>query len=87
MKASYTKGGAGAQFFAGEGIWGVFHFFNKADRWTASGAEFIMKQGNEPLIDTASGKPVVLHLGLDVADPILAVFKGRSLGCVADVAK
>ena len=92
VKASVKFGGPEITFSEHEGIWAVFRFFNKADRWTPAGAgqslEWIIRAGKDPM-KLQNGKALTVHFELDMAGAP-AVFQSgyfSRLACVADVAR
>ena len=92
VKAAVQFGGPEITFSEHEGIWAVFRFFNKADRWTPAGSgqslEWIIRAGKDPM-KLPNGKPLTVHFELDMAGAP-AVFQNgyfSRFACVADVAK
>jgi len=92
VKASVKLGGPELSFSEHEGLWAVFHFFNKADRWTPAGAgqslEWIIRAGKDPM-KLPSGTPLTVHFELDMgaAPPLFQAGFFSRLACVADVAR
>ena len=91
VQASVKLGGPDIAFSDAEGIWAVFRFFNRADRWTPAGAgyslEWIIRAGKDPM--KVNGKPLIVHFELDMAGAP-AVFQAgyfSRLACVSDVAR
>jgi type VI secretion system protein ImpL len=91
VKASVKLGGPDISFSDSEGTWAVFHFFNRADRWTPAGSgyslEWIIRAGRDPM--KVNGKPLIVHFELDMAGAP-AVFQAgyfSRLACVSDVAR
>ncbi len=91
-KASVKFGGPEITFSEHEGIWAVFHFFNKADRWTPAGAgqslEWIIRAGKDPM-KLPNGKPLTVHFELDMggAPAVFQTGYFSRLACVADVGR
>ena len=91
VKASVKLGGPEISFSDADGTWSVFHFFNRADRWTPSGAgyslEWIIRAGKDPM--KVNGKPLIVHFGLDMAGApaVFQVGYFSRLACVSDVAR
>jgi len=91
VKASVKLGGPDISFSDADGIWSVFRFFNRADRWTPNGTgyslEWVIRAGKDPM--KVNGKPLIVHFGLDMAGSP-AVFQAgffSRLSCVSDVAR
>ncbi len=91
VQATVKLGGPDIAFSEAEGIWAVFRFFNRADRWTPAGAgyslEWIIRAGKDPM--KVNGKPLIVHFELDMAGAP-AVFQAgyfSRLACVSDVAR
>jgi type VI secretion system protein ImpL len=75
-----------------DGLWAVFQFFNKAERWTPAGAgqmlEWVIRIGKDP-VTLPNGKPVTVRFELDMngAPPIFQKGYFARMGCVAEVAR
>jgi type VI secretion system protein ImpL len=92
VKASAKLGGPELTYSEHEGIWAVFRFFNKADRWTPAGAgqslEWIIRAGKDPM-KLPNGKALTVHFELDMAatPPVFQAGYFTRFACVADVAR
>jgi type VI secretion system protein ImpL len=91
-KASVKFGGPEITFDEHDGIWSVFRFFNKADRWTPAGngqsLEWIIRAGKDPM-KLPNGKPLTVHFELDMAGApaVFQVGYFSRLACVSEVAR
>ncbi len=91
VRASVKLGGPDISFSDAEGTWAVFHFFNRADRWTPAGSgyslEWIIRAGKDPM--KVNGKPLIVHFELDMAGApaVFQVGYFSRLACVSDVAR
>lgn len=87
-----VKGGSELGWVDLDGLWAVFKFFTRADRFQSSGHgqifEWGLKAGADPL-KGPGGKPLVARLELDMGDtpPVFQRGYFSRLGCVAVVAK
>jgi type VI secretion system protein ImpL len=86
-------GGSDLGFPAYDGAWGVFHFFDDADKWQQTGStyniEWVLRIAGGRPVTAPSGKPVTVQFDLDTlgAPPILQKGYLGSLQCVPSVAK
>jgi type VI secretion system protein ImpL len=86
-------GGSDLGFPSYEGAWGVFHFFDDADKWQQTGStyniEWVLRVAGGRPVTAPNGKPVTLQFDLDTlgAPPILQKGYLSSLQCVSSVAK
>lgn len=87
------SGGSELGFPSYDGTWGVFHFFDDADRWQQTGStyniEWVLRVAGGRPVTAPSGKPVTVQFDLDTlgAPPILQKGYLSSLQCVSSVAK
>ncbi len=74
------------------GLWGVFRFFNKAERPVGPGQtsslEWVIRIGDQPA-QLPNGKPLTVRFDLDMgtSPPVFQRGYFSSFGCVADVAR
>jgi type VI protein secretion system component VasK len=74
-----------------EGLWSVFQFFAKAERWTPVGTghslEWVIRIGKDP-VTLPGGKPLTVRFDLDMAGapPVFQRGYFSRMSCVADVA-
>jgi type VI protein secretion system component VasK len=91
-KASFRLGNTEASWSDNEGLWAIFQFFGKAQRWQPAGnahlLEWTLQIGNEP-IRLPNGNPMTVRYELDMAGNPPFFQKGyfNSLGCVSEIAK
>ena len=89
-----VKFGAGPDltWSSSEGLWAVFHFFDKAERWLPAGnahsLDWIIRIGKEE-VKLESGNPLTVRFELDMAGGPPVFQKGwlSRLACVSEVAK
>jgi len=91
-KASVKFGGPEITFDEHDGLWSVFRFFNKADRWTPAGSgqslEWIIRAGKDPM-KLPNGKPLTVHFELDMngGPAVFQIGYFARLACVSEVAR
>ncbi len=74
------------------GLWGVFRFFNKAEKPVGAGQtsslEWVIRIGDQPA-QLPNGKPLTVRFDLDMGSspPVFQHGYFSSFGCVADVAR
>lgn len=82
--------GADAMYPSYDGLWGVFQFFNDADKPVPS-PEWMLKSGlsNKPVTSPLTNQPIVVHFNVDMLGNPPVFQKGyfQTLGCVSEVAK
>jgi type VI secretion system protein ImpL len=85
-------GGPDLAWSNNEGVWAVFRFFDKAERWQPAGAghslEWIIRIGKDP-VTLPGGKPLTVRFDLDMAGAPPIFQKGwlGRLSCVSEVAR
>jgi type VI secretion system protein ImpL len=71
-----------------QGPWAIFHFFDKAERWQASGPEYSLEWtiriGKDP-VTLPNGKALIVRVNLGGAAS--AILKSPRLACVSQVAR
>ncbi|HWB83596.1 MAG TPA: ImcF-related family protein [Bryobacteraceae bacterium] len=75
-----------------DGVWAIFHFFDKAEHWQPSGSaqtlEWIIRIGKDP-VTLPNGKPLTVRFDLDMAGapPVFQRAYLSRFACVAEVAR
>lgn len=73
-----------------DGLWGVFEFFNDADKPLPS-PEWMLKSGrsDKPVTSPLNNQPIIVHFNVDMLGNPPVFQKGyfRELACVSEVAK
>jgi type VI secretion system protein ImpL len=75
-----------------EGLWAIFQFFGKAERWQPVGnahqLEWIIRIGKDPMT-LPNGSPLTVRFELDMAGAPPVFQKGyfARMGCVAEIAR
>jgi type VI secretion system protein ImpL len=92
IKASVIYGGTDFTFATSDGLWAVFRFFSKANRWdraqTGDLLEWAMLNNTKDPV-TVGGRPVIVRFELNMAGAP-SIFRKEffsHMACVADVAK
>jgi len=91
-KASVRFGGTDLGWSTHEGLWGVFQFFEEAERWQPAGAgyqlEWVVRAGKSPMT-LPSGRPLTVRFELNMGGLPPVFEKGylSRIGCVAEVAR
>jgi len=90
--AAVRFGGTELGWIRHDGLWGVFQFFDEAERWQPAGTssllEWVVRAGKSPMT-LPSGKPLTVRFELNMGGrpPIFEKGYLSRLGCVADVAR
>jgi len=85
-------GGPDLAWSNNDGLWAVFHFFGKAERWTPSGSgnslEWVIRIGKDA-VTLPNGNPLTVRFELDMGATAPVFQKGyfSRLGCVSEVAR
>ena len=85
-------GGPELAWSSNDGLWAVFQFFAKAERWvpvgTSNSLEWIIRIGKDP-VTLPSGKPLTVRFDLEMggAPPVFQRGYLSRLACVAEVAR
>jgi type VI secretion system protein ImpL len=81
------KDGTPNEFPPSEGLWGIFHFIQEADKHQGSQVEWIASTGLQKKPLTHGGQPIVLTFDANANPPVFDKNYFAGMGCVADVAK
>ena len=90
-KATVKFGATDLTWSSNEGLWAVFQFFAKADRWQPAGSgqilEWVIRAGKDPMM-LPTGKPLTVRFELDMAGapPLFQRGYWSRMACVAELA-
>ncbi len=85
-------GGPDLAWSNNDGLWAVFHFFDKAERWQPAGSgyalEWVIRIGRDA-VKLPNGNPLTVRFELDMAGGPAIFQKGflSRLSCVSEVAR
>jgi type VI secretion system protein ImpL len=80
-------GGPDIEWSSAEGLWAVFRFFDKADRWQP--LEWVIRSGKDSKPMSVEGRPVAVRFEVDMggASPVFQKGFFGKLGCVAEISR
>jgi type VI protein secretion system component VasK len=81
------KDGTPNEFPPYDGLWGIFHFIQEADKHQGSQVEWIASTGLQKKALTHAGQPIVLTFDATAIPPVFDKGYFAGMGCVAEVAR
>jgi len=81
------KDGTPNEFPPYDGLWGIFHFIQEADKHQGSQVEWIAATGQQKRQLTHGGQPIILNFEVTANPPVFDKGYFAGMGCVAEVAK
>jgi type VI secretion system protein ImpL len=81
------KDGSSNEFPPYDGLWGIFHFIQEADKHQGSQVEWIASTGLQKKALTHAGQPIILTFDATANPPVFDKGYFAGMGCVAEVAR
>jgi len=81
------KDGTPNEFPPYDGLWGIFHFIQEADKHQGSQVEWIATTGQQKRQLTHAGQPIILDFEVTANPPVFDKGYFAGMACVAEVAR